>query len=274
MTSRGCGFNPRAPCGARLASSVLASSCGSFNPRAPCGARPATFAAPPTLAKFQSTRPVRGATFSRYTIIIPAGSFNPRAPCGARLLASLSSSEGDTFQSTRPVRGATSTSRTSGKAARRFNPRAPCGARPNPRTTNHFWAWFQSTRPVRGATLSMLIDLTGQKFQSTRPVRGATARRDGHASVAQVSIHAPRAGRDVELSCTYPPLDGFNPRAPCGARPLRRCGEVGPLRFQSTRPVRGATEHLQGLQSSHRVSIHAPRAGRDGRRRLLLRGLL
>ncbi|EGK58592.1 hypothetical protein HMPREF9081_1898 [Centipeda periodontii DSM 2778] len=33
----------------------------------------------------------------------------------------------------------------------------------------------------------------------------------------------------------------FNPRAPCGARPLQKEGLVVVTEFQSTRPVRGAT---------------------------------
>ena len=34
-------------------------------------------------------------------------------------------------------------------------------------------------------------------------------------------------------------------------------------KFQSTRPVRGATEKLRGQNEQLRISIHAPRAGRD-----------
>ena len=78
-------FNPRAPCGARLASVLLFSECllisthaplagrdyyglvrryvfYHFNPRAPCGAR------------------LTNSISSQQT-----GNFNPRAPCGARL---------------------------------------------------------------------------------------------------------------------------------------------------------------------------------------------
>ena len=40
-------------------------------------------------------------------------------------------------------------------------------------------------------------------FQSTRPVRGATIARRTLAITLNVSIHAPRAGRDnvISLSC-------------------------------------------------------------------------
>ena len=77
----------------------------------------------------------------------------------------------------------------------------------------------------------------------------------------------------------------FNPRAPCGARPSRNaskiwkqvfqstrpvrgatesnCAECTPNVFQSTRPVRGATRNSSNACNSSPISIHAPRAGRD-----------
>ena len=102
----------------------------------------------------------------------------------------------------------------------------------------------------------------------------------------ELSIHAPRAGRDVWLeidlvlflSVQAPrPVRGatrstrphrserryFNPRAPCGARQQRGFIKSRPDGFQSTRPVRGATHGKSSAQSANRISIHAPRAGRD-----------
>ena len=78
---------------------------------------------------------------------------------------------------------------------------------------------FQSTRPVRGATSAVSNKLGVPAFQSTRPVRGATFRNHEKGSASYISIHAPRAGRDL-LKLTL----------------LR-----GDWIFQSTRPVRGAT---------------------------------
>ena len=78
-------------------------------------------------------------------------------------------------------------------------------------------------------------------FQSTRPVRGATP---------------------AEVYCTFSYMD-FNPRAPCGARLYLPLGENPLALFQSTRPVRGATRFGHGGLSHGRISIHAPRAGRD-----------
>ena len=188
---------------------------------------------------FQSTRPVRGATPVRGCA---------RPPCQ--------------FQSTRPVRGATSV--TAGQAGTyfvsihapragrdplrfvglhgrqvsihapragrdpwgapgwistgSFNPRAPCGARRGFLDAPLCFCMFQSRRPVRGATL-----LGGQQTRQHNvsihaPRAGRDYARSNAPDTATVSIHAPRAGRDHE-------------------------------------PRRG--------KGSRVVSIHAPRAGRD-----------
>ena len=104
-------------------------------------------------------------------------------------------------------------------------------------------------------------------------MRGAT--RPGFPRYVrhQISIHAPRAGRDVfrfssEMGECY-----FNPRAPCGARLEIHLTPAIAHRFQSTRPVRGATQRLPLCRGCACISIHAPRAGRDHRGRELLRYL-
>ena len=144
---------------------------------------------------------------------------------------------------------------------------------------------FQSTRPVRGATVGKHLDL----FEIYISIHAPRAGRDGvvrdrspaddisiHAPRAgrdyadvsghfsnAISIHAPRAGRDQRKRVCGLYRDHFNPRAPCGARrycanPVSCAGS-----FQSTRPVRGATGGGPGGARQGRISIHAPRAGRD-----------
>ena len=78
-----------------------------------------------------------------------------------------------------------------------------------------------------------------------------------------VSIHAPRAGRDIHGSHNSSNGACFNPRAPRGARPDRVGTLDEVLQFQSTRPARGATNRLRHFVRPWKVSIHAPRAGRD-----------
>ena len=129
------------------------------------------------------------------------------------------------FQSTRPVWGATQLHSSFRSASACFNPRAPCGA--------------------RHMTIGQRIALI--EFQSTRPVWGATPRDEERRRPADVSIHAPRVGRDfrsyyvllvLPVSIHAPRVgrddirraianhkDCFNPRAPCGARLCRTAGK-------------------------------------------------
>ena len=59
------------------------------------------------------------------------------------------------------------------------------------------------------------------------------------------------------------PSRNFNPRAPCGARPETNKPLKTAGKFQSTRPVRGATSDGSAGRPCGPISIHAPRAGRD-----------
>ena len=101
-----------------------------------------------------------------------------------------------------------------------------------------------------------------------------------------VSIHAPRAGCDLELTAIVYRIKCFNPRTPRGVRPKLNHAYViakqvsihapragcdkrhkSPLiyddMFQSTHPARGATDYQIHPHSPSAVSIHAPRAGCD-----------
>ena len=77
-----------------------------FNPRAPCGARRHAMLQDENAALFQSTRPMRGATYNACRRL-GGESFNPRAPCGARRVPAADHWLRNWFQSTRPMRGAT-----------------------------------------------------------------------------------------------------------------------------------------------------------------------
>ena len=79
----------------------------------------------------------------------------------------------------------------------------------------------------------------------------------------EISIHAPRVGRDLPARLRLTSRLYFNPRAPCGARLaaflLFQMFHV----FQSTRPVWGATFKEDKWAKNGIISIHAPRVGRD-----------
>ena len=100
---------------------------------------------------------------------------------------------------------------------------------------------FQSTLPVWGATTVKLLNLLLIAFQSTLPVWGATS------------------GRTVMFSTQ----DYFNPRSPCGERPMATLYHGGNEKFQSTLPVWGATYEALARGGSRYISIHAPRVGSD-----------
>ena len=105
-----------------------------------------------------------------------------------------------------------------------FNPRSPCGER------------HRGGQPA----------LRQERFQSTLPVRGATFVLWSRERLYRISIHAPRAGSDHTRHSHFLRLSDFNPRSPCGERPKIRLTGATISLFQSTLPVRGATDRSRG----------------------------
>ena len=136
------------------------------------------------------------------------------------------------------------------------------------------------------------------QFQSTRPVWGATSiRSPARRCRGDFNPRAPCGARPPMLP---PPPRGsdFNPRAPCGARRSTALSSYRSTLFQSTRPVWGATSCAStcvdavrsfqstrpvwgatpfrrfGCQKPLRISIHAPRVGRDQVTQVEIKGLI
>ena len=122
------------------------------------------------------------------------------------------------FQSTPPARGAT-LSRACCFCASVFQSTPPARGATNVLGTGFRIQTFQSTPPARGATRTAAIRFTSAVFQSTPPARGATKGCRKYPRQTQISIHAPREGGDVSLSCPSSNM----------------------ISFQSTPPARGAT---------------------------------
>ena len=80
-----------------------------------------------------------------------------------------------------------------------------------------------------------------------------------------ISIHAPREGRDRHGSHGNDKVRYFNPRAPRGARQHQQKMIFPQKQFQSTRPARGATRDIPHWHAVLKISIHAPREGRDSK---------
>ena len=166
------------------------------------------------MSLFQSTHPVRGATFNP-----PHSSTNER------------------FQSTHPVRGATSNFFRADSYNWLFQSTHPVrGATLGNQQTMQFADIFQSTHPVRGATRFIGQHVLHSKISIHAPREGCDVSLPVLSMVAFISIHAPREGCDaasarntstMEFQSTHPvrgatsgdegsrpkPSD-FNPRTP------------------------------------------------------------
>ena len=127
-----------------------------------------------TSIKFQSTRPMRDATGTRFTLLgqriisihashagrdlhrrgwsIYNSNFNPRVPCGTRLVLNRCYSLQYLFQSTRPMRDATRKRYFGGLLSEISIHASHAGRDLGHLLLPRFFVLFQSTRPMRDAT--------------------------------------------------------------------------------------------------------------------------
>ena len=278
-------FNPRTPCGVRLdiveaqTVNVLISI---HAPLAGCDCRKSV--AKRLARVFQSTHPLRGATrparspYDAGNISIHAplagcdcrirkaamirNYFNPRTPCGVRLVCGV---------------GCPTPSN--------FNPRTPCGVRLRVIHNLILAVLISIHAPLAGCDPSGRASRDLRRISIHAPLAGCDILRIVKKEIRNISIHAPLAGCDSAVRCVavekdisiHAPLAGcdglpcstkttswyFNPRTPCGVR--RKRGRSLPERseFQSTHPLRGATQVVNVLFFHVLISIHAPLAGCD-----------
>ena len=161
-----------------------------------------------------------------------------------------------------------------------FNPRTPCGVRPIPAWRHPAlhsvsihallaecdqWTMATSRRPTSfnprtpcGVRLRGSICLSVEfQFQSTHSLRSATSQRRYHAALYTVSIHALLAECDARKCINANVPHGFNPRTPCGVRPLKLSLAASLVQFQSTHSLRSATGAVDVHSPDYYVSIHA-----------------
>ena len=190
---------------------------------------------------FQSTLPVRGATMPVMAIRSLA-LFQSTLP--VRGATKLIKEQGimEIFQSTLPVRGATGPPASCLWSSRYFNPRSPYGERPMALNCLMYPSLFQSTLPVRGATPALIPGVL----------------------VLQISIHAPRTGSDASLLRFCRSSWHFNPRSPYGERRAQSGMMVNAPEFQSTLPVRGATQIAAGRRPLGQFQSTLPVRGATG----------
>ena len=192
--------------------------------------------------QFQSTRPIRGATRRCRGTAGPAPHFNPRAPYGARPVVKLYSSSGLRISIHAPHTGRDPTTLSTNCGRRHFNPRAPYGARPRFRHVSTVHRDISIHAPHTGRDGFQHVGVATQIGISIHaPHTGRDLVPQELVGQQGISIHAPHTGRDQQRVSLALGHYHFNPRAPYGARLCTFNFFSSAWRFQSTRPIRGAT---------------------------------
>ena len=188
------------------------------------------------------------------------------------------------FQSTRPVRGGTSqlyiqcnrqnisihpprAGRDSGYnefqlIKQNFNPPAPCGAGQVLTLLVRVIINFNPPAPCGAGRITTPITKIASNFNPPAPCGAGPRAFRPPLWGCHISIHPPRAGRDVSIfyCVTYSCISIHPPRAGrddgCGHRP--------PSKRISIHPPRAGRDHWSRIRlRAERISIHPPRAGRD-----------
>ena len=128
------------------------------------------------------------------------------------------------FQSTRPVWGATVPLTFLASAQADFNPRAPCGARPS-----------------HGFPLSN----SSHYFNPRAPCGARLEIPSPHIFNGDISIHAPRVGRDTAAIAALRDAAVFQSTRPVWGATFQVVVNQRLVKFQSTRPVWGATDSVR-----------------------------
>ena len=132
---------------------------------------------------------------------------------------------------------------------------------------------FQSTLPLRGATGSWTTpSIFIGYFNPHSPCGERRTLKRVNPKILSISIHTPLAGSDISTPVNSSRKYDFNPHSPCGERQFSRSYKLTYDKFQSTLPLRGATESDGNEQFYVLISIHTPLAGSDDGVRLAVPG--
>ena len=169
-----------------------------FNPRPPCGGRRGgrSWVTQRRRISIHVLR-VEDDLSKRFSDSIKNLHFNPRPPCGGRLPVSLET----------PL-------------ISHFNPRPPCGGRQPPRFQSGVSDKFQSTSSVWRTTGLHCLVKGKPTFQSTSSVWRTTVENPHPLLHIAISIHVLRVEDDSRPGFNLAYQINFNPRPPCGGRPL------------------------------------------------------
>ena len=191
-----------------------------------------------------------------------AADFNPRTPCGVRRSAVSPSLRSRYFNPRTPC-GVRRDRALFGGVYQHFNPRTPCGVRPGVYVPGRGRGNISIHAPLAGCDIPAY--LSGRVPEHFNPRTPCGVRRRGGWYLRRCDYFNPRTPCGVRLPFFVHAWGGsdFNPRTPCGVRQ----GDVKSFhardRFQSTHPLRGATDANDNGIVDNAISIHAPLAGCD-----------
>ena len=155
-------------------------------------------------------------------LLIFCPDFNPRTPCGVRRRDPYPENRGGGISIHAPHTGRDRIPGGLGGQPGDFNPRTPCGARRLPERAHRPHPCISIHAPLAGRDSGDPTHRSAPPYFNPRTPCGV---RRNNKRVLQVlisiSIHAPHAGRDYNV----------------------RAGGLTVIKFQSTRPLRGATAH-------------------------------
>ena len=220
-----------------------------FNPRSPCGERPAHGSAGALFFGFQPTLPMRGATVLHVALcgVLHISTHAPHA--GSDLDGFLVSVLGD-ISTHAPHAGSDAGWRCSRSRRCNFNPRSPCGERPQAQGNLHRVTNFNPRSPC-GERPSGIAAILANHISTHAPHAGSDeirVPRPLQPSIFQPTL--PMRGATLSTSSqVYVEID-FNPRSPCGERPVCIVPLAVDSLFQPTLPMRGATTSPCPLISS------------------------
>ena len=197
-----------------------------FNPPSPCGEGRERYVGDGSACNFNPPSPcgegqsppsfMHGTTVFQSTLPVRGGTTSGFCADKSPLI----------FQSTLPVRGGTPIGAVFPAWLSDFNPPSPCGEGPMVTDKGLLLCVFQSTLPVRGGTLSIYL------LQKSR----------------SISIHPPRAGRDLWAYLFLTLSPNFNPPSPCGEGRHRKSMSNSNSNFNPPSPC-GEGRRFPGLQA-------------------------
>ena len=169
---------------------------------------------------------------------------------------------------------------------------SPRGGRPSPTSTSICSPAFLSTSPAWGTTLVtmdgcgyvknfyprpprggrlLLVQWAADRwvFLSTSPAWGTTLAVSKFMLAGSISIHVPRVGDDrLRHQPGGAAVENFYPRPPRGGRPIARITTQPDRNFYPRPPRGGRRVYRVQRVLVICISIHVPRVGDDGHRRL------